>query len=79
MEAELERRLDRIERRQRYTLVLLVYPFLVGVLWTATGRVEVTTLVLAVVPGIAIAVVAYLVALYRARGETGSGGRPSGE
>jgi len=70
MEAELERRLDRIGRRQRYTLLLLVYPYLVGVLWTATGRVDATALMLAIVPGLGIAVVGYLVALYRAR--TGS-------
>jgi hypothetical protein len=71
MEAELERRLDRIGRRQRYTLLLLVYPYLVGTLWTVTGRVDATALLLAVVPGLGIAVVAYLAALYRAR--TGSG------
>lgn len=73
MEEELERRLDRLERRQRVTLLLLVYPYLVGTLWTVTGRVEATTLVLAVVPGLGIVLVAYLVALYRARTGTGTG------
>ena len=71
MEAELERRLDRIGRRQRYTLLLLVYPYLVGVLWTVTGRVDASALMLAVVPGLGIALVAYLVALYRARAASG--------
>jgi len=69
MEAELERRLDRLGRRQRYTL-LLVYPYLVGGLWTLTGRVDATALALAVVPGLGVALLAYLAALYRAR--TGS-------
>jgi hypothetical protein len=67
MENELERRLDRLDRRQRVTLLLLAYPYLVGTLWTVTGRVEVTTVVLAVVPGLFIVLAAYLAALYRAR------------
>ena len=72
MEDDLERRLDRIGRRQRYTLLLLVYPYLVGVLWTVTGRVAATTLVLAVAPGLGIGLAAYLVALYRARAGSGA-------
>lgn len=63
----LERRLARIERRQRYVLLLLVYPYLVGTLWTVTGRVAATTLILAVAPGLGVVIVAYLIALYRAR------------
>jgi hypothetical protein len=70
MEAELERRLDRLGRRQRYTLLLPVYPYPVGGLWTLTGRVDATALALAVVPGLGVTLVAYLAALYRAR--TGS-------
>jgi len=67
MEDELERRLDRLDRRQRYLLALLVYPYLVGVLWTVTGRVEPTALITAAVPAVGLALAAYLVALYRAR------------
>jgi len=37
MEADLERRLDRIGRRQRYTLLLLVYPYLVALYRSRTG------------------------------------------
>jgi hypothetical protein len=70
---ELERRLDRMERRQRYALLLLVYPYLVGLAWAATGGVEVdaTTLVVSVAPGLAIALGADLVALSRARARDG--------
>lgn len=71
---DLDRRLDRIERRQRYTHLLLVYPYLVWVLWVAagTGETDATRLLLAVVPALAIVPLGYLRALYRARSGAGA-------
>jgi hypothetical protein len=49
--------------------VLLVYPYLVGIAWTATGRIEVSTTdaLAALLPAVLLLAAAYLVALVRAR------------
>lgn len=67
MAADLQGRLDRIERRQKYVLALLAYPYLLGLLWMIQEPVEPTRALTAIVPVLAMAVVAYLLALYRAR------------
>ena len=67
--SDIDRRLDRIGRRQAYVLVLLVYPYLVGIAWAATGRIEVSTTdaLAALLPAVLLLAAAYLVALVRAR------------
>ncbi|WP_276257545.1 hypothetical protein [Haloglomus litoreum] len=68
MDEALQRKLDRIERRQWYILVLLCYPYLAGGVWLATESLLLTV----ATPAVGIVVVAYLVTLVRAR--TGSSG-----
>lgn len=72
-DSALQHRLDRIERRQRYVLALLVYPYLVGVLWAVSGRFDDWTLFLAAVAAVALVLAGYLRALYRGRTTTASG------
>jgi hypothetical protein len=66
MDEALQRKLDRIERRQSYLLVLLCYPYLAAGAWLATENLFLA----ATAPAVLIVVVAYLVALVR--GRTGS-------
>jgi hypothetical protein len=63
MDDALQRRLDRIVRRQRYILLLLVYPYLAGGVWLALRE----PVVAVAAPALGIVVVAYLVTLVRAR------------
>ena len=67
---DLQARLERIERRQLFVLLLVVYPYLVGAVLAAMHGVETATLVAVVLPGIGLVAAAYLVALYRARRST---------
>jgi hypothetical protein len=69
MDDALQEKLDRIERRQWYILVLLLYPYLAGGTWLATEN----PFLAAAAAALAIVVAAYLVALVRAR-TTSSGG-----
>jgi hypothetical protein len=71
MDDALQHRLDRIDRRQRYILVLLIYPYLAAGTWLALND----AVVAATAPALGIVVVAYLVTLVRARtgGEAGVG------
>jgi hypothetical protein len=66
-DSALASRLDRIERRQTYVLALLAYPYLLGGLWLFTNDAELRAVLLALLPAVGIALVAYLVALFRAR------------
>ena len=61
----LQRRLDRFDRRQRYILVLLGYPYLAAGTWLALND----PVIAATAPAICIVVVAYLVTLLRARSD----------
>lgn len=63
MDDALQRRLNRIARRQRYILLLLIYPYLAGGVWFALKD----PVVAAAAPVLSIVVVAYLVSLVRAR------------
>jgi hypothetical protein len=74
---DLQDRLERIERRQLFVLLLVVYPYLVGAVLAAMHGVETATLVAVVLPGVGLIGGAYLVALYRAR-RSASGGTASG-
>lgn len=67
MDPELGSRLDAIERRQRYLLVLLVYPYLVGIVWAMTGTVEERAALQAVLVAVVLVVAWYVRAAYRAR------------
>jgi hypothetical protein len=66
-DSALATRLDRIERRQKCLLALLVSPSLLGGVWELTGEVELLTVLLALLAAVGIALTAYLVALFRAR------------
>jgi hypothetical protein len=70
MDDALQRRLAGIERRQRYLLALLVYPYLAAGTWLALGGDGSAPglVVSAVVPVVGLVVGAYSVALVRARG-----------
>lgn len=72
-----ERRLDRIERRQRYALLLLAYPYLAAGAAVLTGDVAPAALLPAALPAVVLAPAGYLVALYRARTADGAG--PDGD
>jgi ABC-type multidrug transport system permease subunit len=63
MDDALQQKLDRIERRQWYILVLLLYPYLAGGTWLATE----SPFLAAAAAALAIVVTAYLVTLVRAR------------
>jgi hypothetical protein len=63
MDDALQQKLDRIERRQWYILVLLFYPYLAGGTWLATEN----PFLAAAAPALVIVVAAYLVTLVRAR------------
>jgi hypothetical protein len=67
MDDALQQRLARLSRRQTYVLLFLVYQYLVALTWLALGDPTVRLLIAAVVPAVGLAVVAYLVALVRAR------------
>jgi cobalamin synthase len=69
MDDALQRKLDRIERRQWYILVLLLYPYLAGGAWLATE----SRILTAAAPALVIVVAAYLVTLVRARTGGSSG------
>jgi cobalamin synthase len=69
MDDALQRKLDRIERRQWYILVLLLYPYLAGGAWLATE----SRILAAAAPALVIVVAAYLVTLVRARTGGSSG------
>lgn len=68
MSDALQRRLDRITRRQRYLLLLLVYPPLVVATWLAIEGIDPQTAFAVVLPALVLGVVAYLLALSRSRG-----------
>lgn len=66
-ESPLKPQLDRIERRQRYLLALLLYPYLLGLGWVIAGRVDAVTLPIAAAAALILVLGAYLRALYRGR------------
>lgn len=63
----LDSRLDGIERRQKYVLALLAYPYLLGATLLLTGDVGPDALLVAFLPAVGIVAVTYLAALVRAR------------
>jgi hypothetical protein len=70
MDDALQRKVDRIARRQWYVLVLLVYPYLAAGVWFATDN----RFLAGGVPVLVIAVAAYLAALVRARTDEAADG-----
>ncbi len=70
MDADLASRLDGIERRQRFILLLLVYPYLVGVVWAMTGAIDETAALQATAIAILLVIGWYVRAAVRARSST---------